>query len=68
MATPAAYGNSQAGVKSELQLKPTPQPQQHSIQAASATYMAAWSTTLFINPLNEAWDWTFTLTETTSGP
>ena len=29
------------GVKSELQLRLTPQPQQHQIQATSVTYIAA---------------------------
>ena len=30
------------GVKSELQLRPIPQPQQHQIQAASVTSTAAY--------------------------
>ena len=41
MAAPAAYGSSWAGVKSELHQSPTPRPQQHRIQATSASYTAA---------------------------
>ena len=41
MATPAAYGNSWAGVESEWHLRPMPQPQQHRTRAASATYTTA---------------------------
>ena len=33
------------GTESELQLSSTPQPQQHQIQAPSATYMTAYSNT-----------------------
>ena len=37
------------GVESELQLHPTPQPQQHKILAVSATYAAAYSITRYLN-------------------
>ena len=40
-ALPTASGGSQARGQLELQLPPTPQPQQLTIQAASATYTAA---------------------------
>ena len=42
------------GVNSELQLSPTPQPEQHHIQATSATYVTAcsntWSLTHWARP------------------
>ena len=34
--------------------RPTPQPQQHWIQAASAVYAAACGNTVILNPLSEA--------------
>ena len=51
---PAAYGSSPVRVKSVMQLQATPQPQQHQIQAASATYITAcvnaWSLTHWERP------------------
>ena len=43
MATPVTYGSSQTKVKSELQLRPTLEPQQCGIQAPSMTYTEACS-------------------------
>ena len=41
MAASTTYVNSQAGVKSELQLRPVPEPWQQQIQAVSVTYATA---------------------------
>ena len=43
MATPAAYGRSQATGQTGAATVPMPQPQQHGIPAASATCAAAYS-------------------------
>ena len=45
--------------------QPTPQPQQHGIQAKSANCAAAWGSTASLNPLSEARDRTHIRTETT---
>ena len=50
-------------VESPLQLGPTPQPRQHQIQAACATYTAAYSNTRSLTHENQARDWTHTLTQ-----
>ena len=41
MSAPAAYGRSWLEVQSEIELKPTPQPQPGGIRAAPATYTTA---------------------------
>ena len=45
MATPVAYGGSQARGQTELQLLAYTHPEQDQIQATSATYAAAYSST-----------------------
>ena len=56
------------GVKLELQLRSTPQPQQHQIRAASSTLCHSVWQHQNLNPLSKARDQTCTLLETTSGP
>ena len=48
-AAPMAYGGSQArGLIGAAAAKPTPEPQQHGIQAATATYTTAHSNAGFL--------------------
>ena len=57
MATPAAYGSSQARgqiTAAAAHLRPMPQPQQHWIQVAPVTYTGSlWQHQIF-NPLSKA--------------
>ena len=63
---PAAYGSSWAPFKRELQLRPTPQPQQYWIQGAPETYATALQERRLLNPLSETKDQIFM--KTRSGP
>ena len=58
-AAPTAYGSSQTRGCWSYSCWPTPQPQQHRIQAASVTY-SSWQGRI-LNPLSEARDWTLHL-------
>ena len=61
-------GIPKLGVDSELQLRSTPQLQQHQIQAVSGTYVAACSNEGCFNPLSKTRDRTCILMETMLGP
>ena len=51
MATPAAYGSSQArGQNQSCSSRPTPQTQQHGIRAASVTYTTAACSAAMLDP------------------
>ena len=60
-AAPMAYGGSQArGSNQSYGCWPTPQPQQHRIQAAFATYnLSSWQHQI-LNPVSKAMDCTAT--------